>query len=83
MEKVDLLGMFMLGLLGTGHCVGGYVRPPHLRFPWAHRSFYIACMAYHLGRVSTYVAVGAVLGGVGSLALHPDRRRYGIRCGRF
>ena len=65
MEKVDLLGMFMLGLLGTGHCVG-MCGPLIFAFPGRTGRF-ISHAWYHLGRVSTYVAVGAVLGGVGAL----------------
>jgi len=65
MEKVDLLGMFMLGLLGTGHCVG-MCGPLVFAFPGRSGRF-MSHVWYHLGRVTTYVAVGAVLGGVGAL----------------
>jgi len=65
MEKVDLLGMFMLGLLGTGHCVG-VCGPLVFAFPGRSGRF-MSHVWYHLGRVTTYVAVGAVLGGVGAL----------------
>jgi hypothetical protein len=65
MEKVDLLGMFMLGLLGTGHCVG-MCGPLVFAFPGRSGRF-MSHVWYHLGRVTTYVVVGAVLGGVGAL----------------
>lgn len=65
MEKVDLLGMFMLGLLGTGHCVG-MCGPLVFAFPGRSGRF-MSHAWYHLGRVTTYVAVGAALGGLGAL----------------
>lgn len=65
MEQVDLIGMFMLGLIGTGHCVG-MCGPLIFAFPGRTGRF-LPHAWYHLGRVTTYVAVGAVLGGVGTL----------------
>lgn len=65
MEKVDLLGMFMLGLLGTGHCVG-MCGPLIIAFPGRTGRF-MSHVWYHLGRVTTYVTVGAALGGAGAL----------------
>jgi hypothetical protein len=65
MEKVDLLGMFMLGLLGTGHCVG-MCGPLIFAFPGRTGRF-MSHAWYHLGRVTTYAAVGALLGGMSAL----------------
>lgn len=65
MEQVDLIGMFMLGLFGTGHCVG-MCGPLIFAFPGRTGRF-LSHAWYHLGRVTTYVAVGALLGGVGAL----------------
>jgi hypothetical protein len=65
MENVDLLGMFMLGLLGTGHCVG-MCGPLIFAFPGRTGRF-MSHAWYHLGRVTSYAAVGGVLGGVGAL----------------
>ncbi len=65
MEKIDLIGMFMLGLLGTGHCIG-MCGPLIFAFPGRTGRF-LPHAWYHLGRVATYVGVGAVLGGVGAL----------------
>ncbi len=70
MEQVDLIGMFMLGLLGTGHCVG-MCGPLIFAFPGRTGRF-MPHAWYHLGRVTTYVAVGALLGGVGGLLAGPD-----------
>jgi uncharacterized protein len=65
MEQVDLIGMFMLGLLGTAHCVG-MCGPLIFAFPG--RTGRLGSQVwYHLGRVATYVAVGAILGGLGAL----------------
>jgi hypothetical protein len=65
MEHVDLIGMFLLGLLGTGHCVG-MCGPLIFAFPGRTGRFAPHAW-YHLGRVTTYVAVGALLGGLGAL----------------
>jgi sulfite exporter TauE/SafE len=64
MEKVDIIGMLMLGLLGTGHCVG-MCGPLIFAIPGRSGRF-MPHAWYHLGRVTTYVAVGAILGGVGA-----------------
>lgn len=55
----------MLGLLGTAHCVG-MCGPLIFAFPG--RTGRLGSQVwYHLGRVATYVAVGALLGGLGAL----------------
>lgn len=65
MEGLDLAGMFVMGLFGTGHCLG-MCGPLVLAFPG--RSGRLAShIAYHLGRAATYVTVGALLGGAGEL----------------
>ncbi|NNG00061.1 MAG: sulfite exporter TauE/SafE family protein [Desulfobacteraceae bacterium] len=59
---VDYVSMFMLGLLGTGHCVG-MCGPLVFAFPgqtgrmWAH-------VSYHMGRMVTYTLIGMTLGGM-------------------
>jgi sulfite exporter TauE/SafE len=64
METVDHLSMFLLGLLGTGHCVG-MCGPLVLAFP-ASSGRFAAHLMYHLGRLFTYTAVGALMGGIGA-----------------
>jgi hypothetical protein len=64
MEHVDLAGMFMLGLLGTGHCLG-MCGPLVFAFPGRTGRF-MPHVWYHLGRMTTYAAVGGILGGVGA-----------------
>jgi hypothetical protein len=83
-EKLDLIGMFMLGLLGTGHCVG-MCGPLIFAFPGRTGRF-MSHAWYHLGRVMTYVAVGALLGGLGALlgelsGLHTKADVAGLQIG--
>jgi sulfite exporter TauE/SafE len=65
MGNVDQVGMFMLGLLGTGHCVG-MCGPLIFAFP-GRTGRLMPHMWYHLGRITTYSTVGAILGGVSQL----------------
>ncbi len=65
MDGVDIWGMFLLGLLGTGHCIG-MCGPLIFAFP-GRTGRLMPHLAYHAGRVATYTGVGAVLGGVGQL----------------
>lgn len=60
MDHYDLGSMFLLGLMGTGHCVG-MCGPLVLALP-ASSGRTLPQMAYHAGRVLTYMAVGLVLG---------------------
>ena len=64
MEEFDLGSMFLLGLLGTGHCVG-MCGPLVLAIP-ASSGRVVPHLLYHLGRVCTYVAVGAVVAALGA-----------------
>lgn len=59
----DLVSMGLLGLLGTGHCLG-MCGPLVVAFPSRVGSF-AAHLFYNLGRVCTYTLVGATLGGLG------------------
>jgi sulfite exporter TauE/SafE len=69
----DLLPMLLLGLLGTAHCVamcGPLVLAVAARSPRSSERerrerflpSLLAQAAYHAGRVTTYVAIGALLG---------------------
>lgn len=64
MTNIDLFSMFMLGLLGTGHCIG-MCGPLVFVLPGQTGRF-SAHIYYHLGRIATYVAVGGLLGGIGA-----------------
>lgn len=63
MSPADVSSTFLLGLLGTAHCIG--MCGPLVLVVAARSSKPIAHAAYHLGRIVTYVALGAVLGALG------------------
>jgi sulfite exporter TauE/SafE len=64
MENASFYAMFILGVLGTGHCLG-MCGPLIVAFPM--RSGGIGShLCYHGGRIATYVAVGSALGAVGA-----------------
>lgn len=64
MSHLDLSSMFFLGLLGTGHCLG-MCGPLILAFP-ALTGRFSSHLFYHLGRSTTYVAVGVLMGAAGA-----------------
>jgi len=55
--------MFMLGLLGTGHCIG-MCGPLVVAIPTRYGRV-LPHLLYNLGRITTYTAVGAVMGLIG------------------
>ncbi|MGC4122785.1 MAG: sulfite exporter TauE/SafE family protein [Myxococcales bacterium] len=61
MNPADAAATFLLGLLGTAHCVG-MCGPLVLTVSSAKSSKLLSQLAYHAGRMATYVALGAVLG---------------------
>jgi sulfite exporter TauE/SafE len=63
MYDPTLFSMFMLGILGTGHCIG-MCAPLVLAFPGQTGKF-SSHLWYHLGRSLTYVAIGATMGAIG------------------
>jgi sulfite exporter TauE/SafE len=63
MPHADLYALFLLGILGTGHCVG-MCGPLVFAFP-ARSGRMSAHLFYHLGRIGTYTAVGGTMGAVG------------------
>lgn len=60
--------LFLLGLLGSGHCVG-MCGPLIVAFPGRRRGW-AGHGAYHLGRLLTYTLVGALLGSLGAGLAH-------------
>lgn len=64
MDELTLLSMFMLGILGTGHCIG-MCGPLVIVFP-AHAGGIGSHLFYHLGRIFTYMLIGALMGGIGT-----------------
>lgn len=59
---IDHLSMFMLGLLGSGHCLG-MCGPLVIALPGRYGRW-SAHGVYHAGRLLTYCAVGAAMGGI-------------------
>lgn len=64
MHDLTLFSMFMLGLLGTGHCIG-MCGPLVIAFP-GRTGRMSAHLFYHLGRIITYMVIGAAMGGIGT-----------------
>ena len=61
---IDTVALFMLGLLGTGHCIG-MCGPLVVALPGQAGRF-SAHLAYHAGRLITYGIIGASMGVLGS-----------------
>jgi sulfite exporter TauE/SafE len=64
MNDMTFFSMFMLGILGTGHCIG-MCGPLVIAFP-ARRGKFASHLYYHLGRIFTYVVIGSIMGGIGA-----------------
>lgn len=65
---VDHLAMFLLGLTGSGHCLG-MCGPLVIALPGSYGRWQ-AHAIYHAGRLITYSAMGAFLGGIGRGLVH-------------
>ncbi len=63
----DLGAMWLLGFLGTGHCIG-MCGPLVAAFPGTSGRF-SAHVVYHLGRMSMYTLIGAGVGAASGAAL--------------
>lgn len=61
---IDAAALFLLGFLGTGHCIG-MCGPVVVALPGQTKRFN-AHLAYHAGRLITYSIIGAALGAAGS-----------------
>ena len=60
---LDSFALFMLGLLGTGHCIG-MCGPLVVALP-GQTARLSAHLAYHAGRLATYSLVGVLMGAAG------------------
>ena len=60
---IDTIALFMLGFLGTGHCLG-MCGPLVVALPGQTGRF-SAHLAYHAGRLITYSIIGASMGAAG------------------
>lgn len=63
-STLDLAGLFMLGFLGTGHCIG-MCGPLIVALPGQAGRF-SAHLVYHAGRILTYGMIGGLMGAAGS-----------------
>jgi len=64
MSDLDVYALFLLGFLGTGHCIG-MCGPLVLAIP-AQTGGIASHVLYHLGRITTYAVIGACMGGIGA-----------------
>jgi sulfite exporter TauE/SafE len=64
MNDIDLISLFLLGLLGTGHCIG-MCGPLIVAFPGRTGRF-SSHLYYHFGRLITYSGIGIIMGSAGS-----------------
>ncbi|MEE8398361.1 MAG: sulfite exporter TauE/SafE family protein [Desulfobacterales bacterium] len=62
MDSLDVVSMFMLGFLGSGHCVG-MCGPLVFSFP-GQTGKVLPHIGYHMGRITTYICIGAVIGSI-------------------
>lgn len=68
-EAYDIFGMFLVGLLGSGHCLGMCGPIAIALAPASHAARalnrFARSLTYNAGRVTTYTIVGAVAGALG------------------
>jgi hypothetical protein len=71
MSAAALTAVFLVGVLGGGHCLGmcgGIVTALTVHLP-RERPRWRLHLAYHAGRITTYALAGALAGGLGGAAL--------------
>ena len=71
MSELNLISVFLVGLLGGTHCVGmcgGIIGALSLQFP-GQRGQWRYHLAYSLGRIGSYGAAGMLAGAVGASGL--------------
>ncbi len=71
MPELNLISVFLVGLLGGTHCVGmcgGIVGALSLQLP-ERRGQWPFHLAYSLGRISSYTAAGVLAGAIGASGL--------------
>ena len=70
--NIDLLSAFMVGLLGSGHCIGmcgGITSMLTAALPQtSSKSKTPLIIFYHIGRIFSYSLIGAIVGFTGSIA---------------
>lgn len=72
MPETGYFAVFLIGLLGGTHCVamcGGIVGALTVQIPGQVKRQWPIHLTYNLGRITTYTALGALLGAIGSVGL--------------
>ena len=72
MPETGYIAVFLIGLLGGTHCVGmcgGIVSALTVQIPGQVGRQWPIPLAYNLGRIATYTALGALFGAIGTLGL--------------
>lgn len=72
MPETGYIALFLVGLLGGTHCMsmcGGIVGALTAQAPGPARRAWPVHLAYNVGRITTYTALGAVLGAAGTVGL--------------
>lgn len=72
MPETGYIAVFLIGLLGGTHCVsmcGGIVGALSVQMPGRAGRQWPLHLAYNLGRIATYTAMGAALGALGTVGL--------------
>src|SRR5574337_283353 len=72
MPETGYIAIFLVGLLGGTHCVGmcgGIVGALTAPVPGAVARQWPIHLAYNLGRIATYVGLGALMGAAGTVGL--------------
>ena len=83
-EPISLLTLFLIGFLGGGHCVGmcgGLSSAFALQLP-PHIPRFGLIVLLNVGRISSYVAIGILLGALGQVGISLDQTR-GLQNGLF
>lgn len=83
-EPISLLTLFLIGFLGGGHCVGmcgGLSSAFALQLP-PHIPRFGLIVLLNIGRISSYVAIGILLGTLGQVGISLDQTR-GLQNGLF
>lgn len=71
MPEYSFVALFLVGLLGGGHCIGmcgGIVTALQLQLP-ARRARWPFLLGYNTGRLASYSLIGFLVGAIGGLGL--------------
>jgi len=72
MPETGYIAVFLIGLLGGTHCVamcGGIVGALSVQMPGQQARQWPIHLAYNLGRITTYTALGGLVGAIGSAGM--------------